>query len=251
MWSPSSPFNCLIWLRVDSPSRAHHPGVFGGSGRLSSDRVVADPELNRRFLERARQLGAEGTDFQLNWTLFNARKAGIISLPTKTRRYTIAGKDEFEFATEMAISFIQRKLERELGRAVSLDKIICDPELADQFDKTAVLLAPDTVPLNIDGLCLACEKLADSRRKRRKLRAPDSRIGVQQQASGQASCRLDRGYILCGRIAQQSTLAKPISCGIVLSITSNRATVSHCFLSGFSRRGKVMFVLEFFLSAQM
>ena len=124
----------------------------------STDRVVADPELNRNFLDRVRQLGGSGTDFELNWTLFNVRKASLISVPTKTRRYTVAGKDEFEFATEMAICHIQQKLRREVGHSVSLDRIICDPELAKQFDATAALLAPGYSPIEYRWVVLGLRK---------------------------------------------------------------------------------------------
>ena len=124
----------------------------------SADRVVADPVLNEKFLDCVRRLGVTGTDFQLNWTLFNARKNGLLSVPTRTRRYTVAGKDEFEFATEMAICHIQRRLERETGHSMSLDRIICDPELAKQFDATAALLAPGYSPIEYRWVVLGLRK---------------------------------------------------------------------------------------------
>lgn len=124
----------------------------------STDFVVADPELNQKFLDRVRQLGGTGTDYELNWTLFNARKGGLISVPTKTRRYSVKGKDEFEFATEMAICHIQKKLERETGRIISLDRIICDPDLAEQLDATAALLAPDHSPIEYRWVVLGLRK---------------------------------------------------------------------------------------------
>lgn len=173
----------------------------------STDRVVADPELNRRFLERARQLGAIGTDFQLNWTLFNARKAGSISVPTKTRRYTVPGKDEFEFATEMAISFIQRKLEREAGHSISLDKIICDPELAEQFDKTASLLAPGYRPLEYRWIVLGLRKARRFSKQAAEVDCPrfdsfgtaaDIRAGKLPTGQGLYTIRTDRANIYIG-----------------------------------------------------
>jgi site-specific DNA-methyltransferase (adenine-specific) len=124
----------------------------------SADRVVADPELNKKFLDRVRELGATGTDFEVNWMLFNARKNGLLSLPTKTRRFSIAGKDNFEFATEMAICHIQAQLEREMGERISLDKIICDPDLAERFDSVAALLAPDHSPIEYRWVVLGLRK---------------------------------------------------------------------------------------------
>jgi len=126
----------------------------------STDFVVADPDLNRKFLNRVRQLGGTGTDFELNWTLFDARKSGLISVPTKTRKYTVAGKDEFEFATEMAICHIRQKLERETGKSISLDKMFCDPELIKQFDAIAALLAPGYSPVEYRWVVMGLRKKA-------------------------------------------------------------------------------------------
>jgi len=106
----------------------------------SADKVIADPELDRKFLRRCRELGLAGTDFELNWKLMNARKAsklsGLSDL-TKTRKYSV-GKviDEFEYASELAVRYMQRT------KNVSLDQIICDPELAQEFDTYAARLAP-------------------------------------------------------------------------------------------------------------
>ena len=108
--------------------------------RYSADKVIADPELDRKFLRRCRELGLAGTDYELNWKLMNARKAsklsGLSDL-TKTRRYSV-GKviDEFEYASELAVRYMQQR------KNVSLDKVICDPELAEEFDTYAGQLAP-------------------------------------------------------------------------------------------------------------
>ena len=45
-------------------------------------------------------------------------------------------EDEFEYASELAVRHLQRT------KNVSLDQIICDPELAQEFDDFAKLLAP-------------------------------------------------------------------------------------------------------------
>jgi len=107
----------------------------------SPDKVVADPTLNRRFLRRCRELGLAGTDFELNWELLNARKSKKLSNLSglvKTRRYSV-GKviDEFEYASELAVRYMQQ------SKDVSLDQIICAPELAEEFDTYASRLAPN------------------------------------------------------------------------------------------------------------
>ena len=68
---------------------------------FSADRVIADPRLDRRFLQRCRELGLSGTDYELNWSLMNARKGGLLSDLPKTKRYTVRETDDFEYAPEL------------------------------------------------------------------------------------------------------------------------------------------------------
>ena len=124
----------------------------------STDRVVADPVLNRRFLHRCRELGATGTDFDLNWALFNARKNRHLTDIPKTKRFSVSRADEFEYASEMAIRFVQRRVKEQEGREVSLDKVICDPDLAARFDEIASKLAQGFNPLEYRWLALGLRK---------------------------------------------------------------------------------------------
>lgn len=124
----------------------------------STDRVVVDPALNRLFLDRCRQLGATGTDFDLNWTLINARKSGLIAnRPTKTRIFSVEEADEFEYASEIAITVVQREHVHE-GKPVSLDRIMCDPTLVARFDQIALDLAPGYGPLQYRWVALGWRK---------------------------------------------------------------------------------------------
>lgn len=126
----------------------------------STDRVVADPDLNRRFLRRCRELGLSGTDFDLNWRLFNGRKnKWLVDLP-KTKNYTPSRKDEFEFSSEIAIRYVQAQVRMNEGRDVSLDKIICDPDLAVEFDRIASQLAPGFSPLDYRWIAFGVRKAA-------------------------------------------------------------------------------------------
>jgi site-specific DNA-methyltransferase (adenine-specific) len=118
----------------------------------SVDRVIADPELNRRFLHRCRELRVSGMDYELNWSLMSARKKGELSDLPKTKRYTEREIDEFEYASELAVRFLEDQ------RAASLDRIICDPELAAEFDKYAARLAPGFTPLQYRWAALGLRK---------------------------------------------------------------------------------------------
>jgi len=122
----------------------------------SPDRVIADPELDRKFLKRCRELGLSGTDYNLNWQLMNARKASSLSILSElveTKQFSLGKKmDEFEYASELAVRFLQE------ARDVSLDQIICDPDLAAEFDKYAGRLAPGFKPLEYRWAAFALRK---------------------------------------------------------------------------------------------
>lgn len=126
----------------------------------SIDRVIADPEMNRRYLHRCRELGLSGTDFELNWQLTGARKAGYLTDMPKTRKYTPSRVDDFEFSSEIAYRYVQEQVERKENRSVSLDKILCNPELASKFDTIAGRLAPGFSPLDYRWVALAVRKAA-------------------------------------------------------------------------------------------
>jgi predicted HicB family RNase H-like nuclease len=118
----------------------------------SADRVVADPVLDKKYLRRCRELGLSGTDYDLNWRLLNARKNSLLSDLPKTKRYTVNESDLFEYASELAVRHL------EMTKDVSLDQIICDPELAQEFDGYAAKLAPGYTPLEYRWLALGLRK---------------------------------------------------------------------------------------------
>jgi site-specific DNA-methyltransferase (adenine-specific) len=114
----------------------------------STDRVIADPVLDTRFLKRCRDGGAPGSDFDLNWRLFNARKARQLADVPKAKKFIIprAELDQFLFASEIAFRMISDKCGN-AEREGSLDRILCDADLARQFDEIAMRLAPGFSPL--------------------------------------------------------------------------------------------------------
>jgi predicted HicB family RNase H-like nuclease len=118
----------------------------------SADRVVTDPQMDRQFLRRCRELGLTGTDYDLNWGLLNARKNRLMTDLPKTKRYTLRETDEFEYASELGVRYLQ------LTRNVSLDQIICDPDLAHAFDEYAARLAPGYTPLEYRWVALGLRK---------------------------------------------------------------------------------------------
>lgn len=102
----------------------------------SADRVAADSSLNDVFLTECRRLGLAGTAATLNRALLNLRKRGELR-GLKSTRTSFPDEDQYRFAAEMAARFMERR------DGLSLDDIICDPELASEFDRLARLISPN------------------------------------------------------------------------------------------------------------
>ncbi len=117
----------------------------------SPDRVVADPDLNRAFLDNCRQLGLSGTDVSLNRALLNLRKQGGLR-GLKSIRSSFPDEEQYRFAAEMAVRFMERR------DSVSLDDIICDPRKAVEFDALAARLAPGYKPVEYRWAALNLRK---------------------------------------------------------------------------------------------
>ena len=112
-------------------------------GRESIDRVVADPDLNLKYVQACWSLGGAGDPFQLNRLLLNARKAGRLRPLPPARRLRLPASvlDECLTAVELAVRMVQdRAFFR--GTTVTLDRILCDPVYGREFEEYADILAP-------------------------------------------------------------------------------------------------------------
>ena len=99
------------------------------------DRIVADPGLNDAFLRECRRLGLSSSPRELNQSLLNLRKVGLLP-GLKSRRTSFGDRDEYAFASEIAVRFLERR------DGLNLDQIICDPSVAREFDAIAARIAP-------------------------------------------------------------------------------------------------------------
>ncbi len=102
--------------------------------RESPDVVIANPDLNGRFLQLCRAKGVEDPAERINRSLLNARKAGYFK-GIKSKRVTVRNQESFRFASEIAVRFLERR------DGISLDQILCDPSKAIEFDKIAAEIA--------------------------------------------------------------------------------------------------------------
>ena len=65
----------------------------------------------------------------------------------RSRKLIVRKQDNYSFASEIAVRFIERRDQ------VSLDHILCDPDLADQFDNIAASICPGHIsPTSTGGL---------------------------------------------------------------------------------------------------
>jgi DNA modification methylase len=125
----------------------------------SLDRVLADPELGRVLWAKCHEVGLPGTPKDWNRLLMRLRKAGKLQFQVEKRtEFSWADYDEFLFASEIAWS--------ELRGHGSLDDILCDPDLAIQFDEIARSLAPGFTSLQYRWGALTLRKQSKTARVR-------------------------------------------------------------------------------------
>ena len=122
----------------------------------SSDEVLLQDQLNARFIAACREKCPKAKAIDLNWQLINLRKANQLSDFAVTQRRTHR-HDGYRHAAEIAARLLTNK------HQVSTDRMLCDPELRAEFDRTAGELAP-----GVDAYRL--RKAAFGLRKSRQLR---------------------------------------------------------------------------------
>lgn len=126
----------------------------------SSDRVVADPYLDARFIQACWHRGAQAPQALLNHLLLNARKRKILGKTDGARRYHIdpAVMDQYLFASEFAARIMQDRQYANSQRRITVDHILCDPELAREFDEIAKTIAPGFSSLDYRWAAFALRK---------------------------------------------------------------------------------------------
>ena len=117
---------------------------------FSADRVIADPELNQRFIDSCRRRGLTEAPVEINLGLLNLRKRG--ELFATTCRTTVRNQEPYVFGVEIAIRALERR------HRTSLDRILCDPSLASQLDELAAEIVPGFLPLEYRWAALRLRK---------------------------------------------------------------------------------------------
>jgi DNA modification methylase len=140
---------------------------------FSMDRVVADPELDEKFVTTCTHLGLAGDARTWNMLLFRLRKAGKLSRVETPRQTSVSWTecDKYLFASEIAWQMMLDD-----HSAKSLDEILCDPELAARFDEIAARFAPGFKPLDYRWGALKLRKEAKYARSRATILKPPDRL---------------------------------------------------------------------------
>jgi hypothetical protein len=122
------------------------------SDGYSADRVVADPDLNPRFILECQRRGLRDSPAELNHALLNVRKKGGLDGRPRSKRTHFRDEDDYRFAAEIAARFLERR------DGISLDTIISNPEEAAEFDKVAERISPGYSPLQYRWAALNLRK---------------------------------------------------------------------------------------------
>ncbi len=122
----------------------------------SADRVIADPHLNREFLEACARLGLDDSAYQINKSLFRLRKSSRLNLPRASKRTELADVWIVAPASEIAA----RTMFFRTG--LSVDSLLCHPRLAKEFDQLARSLVPNHPPLHYRWAALNVRKRGSS-----------------------------------------------------------------------------------------
>ena len=113
-------------------------------GDRSPDAVIADLELNERFLGECRVRGLSESPAALNQCLLNLRKGGDLK-GLKSTRVRLSDQENYRFASEIAARFLERRDQ------ITLDQIVCDPAKAAEFDAIAADMRRDSARSNSAG----------------------------------------------------------------------------------------------------
>lgn len=139
--------------------------------RGSTDLYIADPKRNEVFLALCRRFGIKASDYRINKTLFNARKNKLLA-GLKSERTSI-DYSEVAFASEFAATQLRYK------SGASVDDILCDPNLASQFDAMARQVTPGFSSFEYRWAVLSIRKAPRSRRLPASFKLPRFTTGFR------------------------------------------------------------------------
>ncbi len=131
----------------------------------SVDFLLCDPELNAAFVDACQKAGLDGVDTLWNHSLLKVRKSKRLPGATATHsRIPFAQMDRYSHASEIAMRLLAIDFE------ITLEKVLCSPELAREFDRIAAGFAPGFSPFEYRWAAMAIRKRAGTANTRRLAR---------------------------------------------------------------------------------
>ncbi len=129
-------------------------------GDYSIDKLIADPNRNAAFIQACWRLGAQASQYELAHILLNARKNKLMGKIDGVSRYCVPREemDHYLFASEFALRMLQDQEYFANQRDVSLDRILCEPELAKRFEELARSIVPGYSSLDYRWAALTIRK---------------------------------------------------------------------------------------------
>ena len=116
----------------------------------SSDRVLADPALNAKFIEACHEFGVDDTVLHLNLALIGLRKHN--KLKAKSRRSVVPDLWRYAVASEIAARVMF------YTHGASVDTTLAHPRLAAEFDQLAAAVTPGYRPFEYRWAALNVRK---------------------------------------------------------------------------------------------
>jgi DNA modification methylase len=128
---------------------------FSAHEGYSIDWLLASPTLQDAFHNACREAGLIGGPADWNRELLRVRKTGGFPKRGKTKKATVTDDelDAYSFAAEIAWRLTSDKF-----GAPSLDEILCNPDKAAYFDRTAKRFAPGFEPVQYRWAALRLRK---------------------------------------------------------------------------------------------
>ncbi len=127
----------------------------------STDTILCDPDLNDQFVNACRKNSLRGDASIWNRLLLRIRKQGKLPKVDRIRRRaTFEEMDSYSYASEIALQLLG------FDYGISLDEILCSPEVAATFDRLAGgFAAEDHTPFEYRWAAMAIRKRATRSKK--------------------------------------------------------------------------------------
>ena len=127
----------------------------------STDYLLCDPKLSKRFLSACRERSLPGDARMWNSFLLRIRKSGKLPKSTNPgRRLSYADMDPYSDGSEAAMRLVG------IDYGMTLDEMLCSPQAASEFDQLADMFSPGYSSFEYRWAALALRKRAGTKRYR-------------------------------------------------------------------------------------